>query len=138
MTTSPNVLFVCTSNVARSQAAAAYFNRLFPEGHADSAGTVVERENETIAEYGAPNTIEVLAEQGIDGSGFRRHQVTKDMLEGYDKIIVMAAKETVPDWLANHPKAERWEIFDPRSSEIDGLRAVFEDVQQKVRQLGEL
>src|SRR5690606_30748466 len=130
-----NVLFVCTSNVARSQVAAAYFNKLAPAGHASSAGTVVERENETIVEYGAVNTPKVLAEQGIDATNFRRHQVTKEMLSGYDKIIVMADRTTVPEWLSDDARFEYWEVFDPRVADIAETRRVFEQIREKVMQL---
>ncbi|HSX30724.1 MAG TPA: low molecular weight phosphatase family protein [Candidatus Saccharimonadales bacterium] len=131
------VLFVCTSNVARSQVAAAYFNKFFPEGHADSAGTVVEQEDQTIIDYGAVTTPKVLAEEGIDATNFRRHQVTQAMLAGYDKIVVMADKATLPDWLRNHPKFEYWEIFDPRVADSNVTRAVFEQIRAKVMQLVE-
>ncbi len=129
------VLFVCTSNVSRSQVAAAYFNKFFPEGHANSAGTVVEREGETIIEYGAVQAPKILAEQGIDATNFRRHQVTQQMLEGYDKIVVMADKATVSDWLMNHPRFEYWEVFDPRVSDYAETKVVFAQIEQKVRAL---
>lgn len=47
----------------------------------------------------------------------------------------MADKKTVPDWLANHPKFEYWEVFDPRVSTLDETRVVFEQIKNKVMKL---
>ena len=136
-----NILFVCAQNVGRSQTAAALFNKYFPESHADSAGTNVEKPGETIAgraEYsdGAKNVIASLAEEGIDISRSIRTQVTEEMLEGYDKVVVMAEPESIPDWLSNHPKYEYWHIDDPRYKGLEETKKTQELIKKKVIELG--
>ena len=91
------VLFVCAQNVGRSQTAAALFNKYKhdAESHAGSAGTRVEKPGETIAERtvysdGAKNVVASLNEEGIDITGSTRTQIEPEMLDQYDKVIVMA------------------------------------------------
>jgi protein-tyrosine-phosphatase len=131
------ILFVCRQNIGRSQMAMAIFNKYANDAHADSVGTIVEHENQTLAEYGAKNTIQVLLEQeDIDASGFKSNQLSKEMLAVYDKIIVMAEPENIPDWLSSDAKTELWTIPDTKTSDLETTRKTFAVIKSKVLALG--
>lgn len=134
------VLFVCAQNVGRSQTAAALFNKYSPNDHADSAGTRVEKPGETIAERaeysdGAKNVIASLAEEGIDITSNTRHLITHDSLGVYDKIVVMAEPESIPEWLSTHAKYEYWHIDDPRYKGLEETKKTQALIKGKVVEL---
>lgn len=98
------VLFICRANVGRSQAAMELYNQLYP-GNADSAGTIVDNPGERLIDRkGAVNIIEVMREDGIDMSDNTRKQLDISMVNQYDKLIVMAEKDTIPEWLKKSPR----------------------------------
>ena len=118
-----NVLFVCNGNVARSQIAETLFNHL--SGHqATSAGTAVRHldvEGQTIKAHsetpGAPVTpgivLDLMQEKGFDLSGNTRNQVTLEMVDSADRIILMLGRIPPEDFLAQSEKTEVWDITDP-------------------------
>lgn len=136
------VLFICAQNVGRSQTAAALFNkyRTSKDVVADSAGVRVEKPGETIAartEYsdGAKNVVACLAEEGINILGHTREPVERDRLDEYERIVVMAEPELVPDWLSSHPNYEYWHIEDPRYKGFDETKKTQELIKTKVLEL---
>lgn len=135
-----NVLFVCVNNIGRSQMAAALCNKYAKAGHAASAGTMVGNDDgQTIAERattspGAQHVIDILKEEGVDISANRRTQVRETMLEEYDKIIVMAEKETIPGFL-HGDNVVRWHIDDLEVKNLANTKALKEEIKAKVLQL---
>lgn len=133
-----NVLFVCAYNVGRSQMAAALFNKHSQNGHADSAGTIVgEGHGQTITQRaqnvgGAQNVISVMDGEGIDVREETRTQIHEAMLNNYDKVVVMAEQNTIPDWLRNSDKFVYWHIEDPRTKDLEGVKVAKEEIKAKV------
>lgn len=130
------VLFVCWANVGRSQMAAAFYNLLTGTHDADSAGTEVEQEGETLAarklRRGGTYTIEAMAEEGIDVAEKKKQQVTPAMLNNYEKIICMAQTEYTPEWLENSPNFVRWEVADPGGKGLEETRVARDAIKEKV------
>jgi arsenate reductase (thioredoxin) len=132
-----NILFVCTYNVGRSQMAAALYNALAQNGRADSVGTRVEEEGQTLLERtktvaAATDVLKVMKEENIDISHKRRHGITKEMLDDYDEIVVMADSDTIPEYLHDHPRAVYWDIPDPRFKGIDATRETRDEIKRRV------
>jgi len=93
------VLFVCRANSGRSQIAMELYNQLHP-GEAESAGTIVEEPGqELINRPTARIGISIMKEVGIDMTHNKRRQLTAEMLNEYDLIIVLAEPEVIPDYL---------------------------------------
>ena len=109
-----NLLFVCNGNVARSQIAVTLFNHL--SGHqVTSAGTAVRHldvEGQRIKAHsktpGAPVTpgivLDLMQEKGFDLSGNTRNQVTPEMVDSADRIILMLGRTPPEDFLAQSEK----------------------------------
>jgi protein-tyrosine-phosphatase len=113
------ILFVCRANVGRSQIAESLFKK-YSSHKAISAGTIVENEGQMIKDLpGAKNVIEVMKREGLDISRNKRNQVTPEMVDWADKIIVMAEKETIPDFLKNSQKTIMWEIEDLKDKSLE-------------------
>ena len=104
------VLFVCRYNVGRSQVARAFFDRL-SRHESDSAGT---RADEAIARLklasrmlkhaGNQVSVAYMKAQGIDISENVRKQLTLELMDEADQVIVMAEKNTWPDYLSSSEK----------------------------------
>ena len=129
------LLFVCRANIGRSQAAMAFYNLKHP-GLASSAVTVVDVSGEQLqCRIGAANIVTVMKEYGVDMSEYQRQQINIQILNDYDKIVLMAEPETIPDWLRNCDKVITWNVPDPKGQTLERTRAITADIKQKVDNL---
>ena len=129
------VLFVCRGNVGRSTIAAALFTK-YSGIKAFSAGTkVLENENQKIKEIVlAEPVIRFIGKEGIDVSENTRTQLTPEMIQEFDKIIVMAESETIPEYLSKSDKMEFWEIEDPKGMDDKGYEEIISQIKSKLKQ----
>jgi arsenate reductase (thioredoxin) len=129
------VLFVCRNNTGRSQAAMEFFRRL-SSGETDSGGTKVEQPKLLVGERpGATTIVQAMKEYGIDMTKNPRKQLSPADAEGYDKIIVMAEPETVPDWLAKKNNVEYWDVLDIKDQPLDVARQLRDQILGHVGEL---
>lgn len=113
--------------------AMAVFNKYYAGDTADSRGTMVEQEGITLQDFGAKNTIRILSEdEGIDARDFVSQQLQPEDIDKYDVAIVMSEPQNTPAWLEQHPKAERWNITDTKTTDFETSRAIFKDLRQQV------
>ena len=129
------VLFVCRGNVGRSTMAAALFAK-YSGKKAFSAGTkVLENENQKIKEIVlAEPVIRFMGKEGIDVSENTRIQLTPEMIQEFDKIIVMAESETIPEYLSKSDKMELWDIQDPKGMDDKGYEEIISQIKSKLKQ----
>ncbi|MEI8269942.1 MAG: low molecular weight phosphatase family protein [bacterium] len=127
-------LFVCNANVSRSQVAAVLYKK-YSGMESDSAGTNVSPEREG-AVIPPDASVAFMANEGLDISKNTRKGITPEMVEKFDKIIVMADKN-VPDYLQNNEKVEFWDIQDTRNESDDVYKRVISEIKQKIIELME-
>ncbi len=116
------ILFVCRGNVGRSQMAEEIFNMLTQNKYETvSAGTKVrDKEGKLLKDCkGAHNVLEALKDFNIDISNKARVQLQSDMLNGVDKIVVMAEHENIPEYLKNDVRTILWDVKDPKGTDLD-------------------
>ena len=134
------VLFVCNANVGRSQVAEALFNQLSSEP-AISAGTVadaiVERTKPASRRLkdGGSSAITYMNEQGIDISESLRVQLTPEMVQEADKVVVMADDDNWPNYLRNSDKVVVWTIEDTRGMDPDSARPLYDEIKRRIQDL---
>jgi len=75
------------------------------------------------------NLFKVMKEEGIDISDRKRKEVTEEMVRNADKIIMMAEKETIPDFLKENPKVIYWEVEDPRGKSLEEWRELVKQLK---------
>jgi len=128
------ILFVCRGNVGRSQIAAGLFTKYFGI-KAFSAGTkVFGKEGQKIKEIPlAEPVIRFMKKEGLDLSENTRTQLTPKMTKNFDKIIVMAEPETIPDYLCKNKNAEFWEIEDPKEKNDKVYKKIILEIKKKVK-----
>ena len=121
--------------------AQAMFNRL-SKHQSTSAGTMVlEMDGQTVAKRAevAPSGVLVLElmseEEDQDLSSEQRTQLTPELVDAADKVIVMAERETWPDYLVESGKVEFWDIEDALNIPIDAERAIKDQIKVRVEEL---
>ena len=134
------ILTICRANVGRSQVLAGLLEKMFPHHTIISAGTRVvssatgksmhgTRLEET---RGAEKVIAVLQEEGVEWTGKVRTQLSPELLDGIDRVIVMSEPEYIPDYLQNHPKMVYWEIADLKETPIEFHREIRDKLKKMV------
>jgi len=129
------VLFICRGNVGRSQMAAALFTK-YSGIKAFSAGTkIFEEKNQKIKDIPLAEPVtKFMKKEGIDVAENARIQLTPKMVQEFDKIIVMAEPETIPEYLSNSNKMEFWDIKDPKGMDDEGYEKIISQIKSKLKQ----
>lgn len=135
------ILFVCRANVIRSQMAAALYNHLTGTKDADSAGTIVHHEGQTLrerAESGRPAAGVVIAAmqaRGINVQDSKRTRLTPEMPARYDLVVNIADPAYTPDWLAQAPNYVYWNIPDPLGGGLALTEQTRDAIEKKITRL---
>jgi protein-tyrosine-phosphatase len=123
----PEVLFVCVQNAGRSQMAAALLDHL-ADGrvHVRSAGSdPADRIN--------PDVVAAMSEVGVNiGKEFPK-PMTDEVVQAADAVITMGCGDACPIYPGK--RYEDWEVADPAETDLDGVRRIRDDIDQRVRRL---
>ena len=123
----PEVLFVCTHNAGRSQMAAALLD------HAARGRVHVRSAGSAPGEEINPAAIEALAEMGIDISKEFPKPMTDEVVRAADAVITMGCGDACPVYPGR--KYLDWDLPDPVGKPLDDVRAIRDDIYQRVREL---
>jgi arsenate reductase (thioredoxin) len=127
----PEVLFVCVHNAGRSQMAAGLV-KLRSRGrvHVRSAGSAP-------AEEINPAAVQAMAELGVDLSEEFPKPLTNDAVNAADVVITMGCGDACPIYPGK--RYEDWELEDPDGKDLETVRRIRDEIDQRVQQLiGEL
>ena len=122
------VLFACVHNAGRSQMAAAWFNRLADpaKARAISAGT----------DPGSrvhPEVIDAMNEVGVDLSKAVTTRLTTEVAQQAQMLITMGCGDQCP--LVPGVRRDDWPLEDPKGKPIAHVRAIRDDIHQRVEAL---
>jgi arsenate reductase len=122
------IIFACVHNAGRSQMAAALFNAMADplKARAISAGT----------EPGTrvhPEVLEVMREIGIDLSNAMPQKLTEELAASADLLVTMGCGEKCP--YVPGLRRDDWPLRDPKGLAIDEVRAIRDEVRERVRDL---
>jgi protein-tyrosine phosphatase len=129
------VLVVCSGNICRSPLAQVLLSRLLPNIAIDSAGVLVDHHD--LSAHPAVNNSRIVAkENGLDLSNHKAKQLTSELIDDCDLILVMTHEhlEQVAQ-IARGARAKalllgQWigvgEIEDPIGKDIDVFRHSYE------------
>ena len=130
------ILFICKANVGRSQIAEAFFNKFSKKNKAISAGSHAENYPAYLGkklEQTAQDIIKIMKEVGIDVSQKCPKQLTKEMADWADKIIVLN-KEPLPIYVSMK-KVVLWDIQDLNHLSPEFQRKLRDQIKKKVKEL---
>jgi arsenate reductase len=118
------VLFVCRQNAGRSQMSQALFTGAAGgRHHALSAGT-------TPATQLHPEVLAVMNEIGIDLSDRTPELLTRELAEQADLVITMGCGDQCP-YIPGKRYLD-WELIDPAGRSLAEVRAVRDEIEQRV------
>lgn len=123
----PEILYVCVQNSGRSQMAAALTRHLGGDRvHVRSAGS------QPAADL-LPDVVTVLEEMGIDLSEEFPKPLTDDIVRAADAVVTMGCGDACPIYPGK--RYLDWQLGDPVELDLDGIRAVRDEIRQRVEQL---
>ncbi len=127
MPSTPSVLFVCVHNAGRSQMAAAFLTHLAGDRvEVRSAGSEpADRVN--------PVAVQAMHEVGIDISTEIPKVLTPDAVQSSDVVITMGCGDTCPYFPGK--RYLDWKLDDPAGQDIDAVRPIRDEIEQRVRSL---
>ncbi len=131
------VLFVCRTNIGRSQVAEAFYNELSKKHAATSAGTQTNDDGMPLGILRGANEIVscMKNEYGLDVTNKNVKFLTMKMLESADIVIVMAERETLPDYLRKFSKVIYWDVEDPTGRGYQETCFIIEQIKMKIEEL---
>jgi arsenate-mycothiol transferase len=132
----PSVLFVCSKNGGKSQLAAGLMRELAGDAvEVHSAGT-------TPGSCLNAESVESLAELGIDISAERPKAVAEDVLEAADVVVVLGTEARLEQrgtsGFGSTARFETWETEEPSKHGIEGMermRLLRDDIKARVEAL---
>jgi arsenate reductase len=127
VTDKPSVLFVCVHNAGRSQMAAGWLRHL--------AGDTVEVRSAGSAPADTinPAAVEVMREVGIDITDQKPKILEYEVAQHSDVIVTMGCGDTCPVFPGK--RYEDWKLDDPAGRDVDAVRPIRDDLEQRVRRL---
>lgn len=123
----PTVLFACVHNAGRSQMAAAWLE------HLASGRVRVLSGGSSPADQINPLAAAAMAEVGIDISSRHPHAWTDEGLQAAQVVVTMGCGDTCPFYPGK--RYEDWEVADPHGRPLEEVRAIRDDIEQRVRRL---
>jgi arsenate reductase len=123
----PEVLFVCVQNAGRSQMAAALLDH-YADGrvHVRSAGS-------SPADQISPSVVAAMSEVGVDISKEFPKPMTDEVVKAADAVVTMGCGDACPIYPGK--RYEDWEVDDPAEADLDAVRRIRDDIDERVRRL---
>jgi len=123
----PTVLFLCVHNAGRSQMALGFFQHFAGDAAVGWSGG---------SEPGSdinPVAIQAMKERGIDISGEFPKPWTDETVRAADAVISMGCGDACPIFPGKH--YEEWELEDPAGQDLESVRAIRDQIEERVRTL---
>lgn len=123
----PTVLFVCVQNAGRSQLAAGILRQLA------GGSVVVNTAGSAPASDVRHTVVTALDEIGVSLGGEFPKPLTDEAVRGADVVVTMGCGDACPVYPGR--RYLDWDIEDPVGKPIDRVRAIRDDIEERVRTL---
>jgi arsenate reductase len=123
----PSVLFICIHNAGRSQMAAALMDH-----HARGAVRVHSAGSQPAATV-STSAAAVLAERGLTLDDAYSKPITAEILAGVDVVVIAGGGDAVAR--VPGPRYEIWDLPHPPGDDLDGVRAVRDEIDTRIQAL---
>jgi arsenate reductase len=123
----PEILFVCVHNAGRSQMAAAL------AAHHGGDHISVRSAGTTPADEVNQSVVQAMSEIGLNLAQEFPKPLTDEVVRVADVVITMGCGDACPIYPGK--RYLDWEVEDPATLDIEGVRAVRDDIDARVRAL---
>jgi arsenate reductase (thioredoxin) len=123
----PAVLFLCVHNAGRSPMALGWFN------HLAGGRAVAWSGGSEPGEEVNPSAILAMQEVGIDITGEFPKPWTDEIVRAADVVVTMGCGDACP--LFPGKRYEDWVLEDPAGQDVDAVRPIRDEIEQRVRSL---
>ena len=127
MTDTPVILFACVHNGGRSLAA-----KVLAEHHGHGQVEVRSAGSEP-GDALNPAVVHVLHERGLSTEGEQPTLLTFEGVQQADVVVTMGCGETCP--VLPGKTYEDWPLDDPKGQDLDTVRRIVDQVDERVRAL---
>ena len=127
MTTTPEILVVCTHNAGRSVAA-----RILLDHHGQGRVTVRSAGSAPGDDIN-PAVAEILTERGHDVTKEFPKPLTDEAARSADVIITMGCGDACPIFPGK--RYLDWDLTDPAGKGVDEVRPIVDDIDRRAREL---
>lgn len=117
--------------------AEAFFNKYSQKHSATSAGTNVgEKDGQKIGQNEKARFVwRVMDEEGIDVRNYKRKQLTQELVQSADRVVVITEKQYCPDFLLQSPKTVYWDIPDAKGTDYQTHVKTREEIKKRTKAL---
>jgi protein-tyrosine-phosphatase len=123
----PEILFVCVHNAGRSQMAAALAIQI-------SGGAVSVRSAGSVPSDSIPAAIyEAMDEIALNLDDAFPKPLTDEVVRAADVVITMSCGDACPIYPGK--RYEDWDLKDPAELDVEGVKAVRNDIEARIRTL---
>ncbi len=123
------ILYVCVHNAGRSQMAEAFTNKLAADRGLPVQGLSAGTEAGTRVN---PMAVEPMGELGISMEGQHPKQLTQEMADSASRSITMGCGVDATSCPARIHLSEDWGLDDPAGQGIEKVRAIRDQVRDRV------
>lgn len=127
LTGTPTVLFLCVHNSGRSQMALGFLQ------HLAGARAVAWSGGSEPGQEINPRAVTAMAERGIDITEEFPKPWTTEIVQAADTVVTMGCGDACPIYPGK--RYEDWDLADPADLDVDGVRAVRDEIERRVRRL---
>lgn len=121
-------LFACVHNAGRSQMAAALFNL-----YANRRGCVAISAGTDPADHIHPEVVQAMQEIGINLSSAKPQKLTQDLASTASVLVTMGCGESCP--FVPGLRTIDWALPDPKGESLENVRAIRDDIHDRVKEL---
>lgn len=122
------VIFACVHNAGRSQMAAAFFNHLADPSKAEAVSAGTEPGLRVHSEV-----FVMMQEIGIDLSDAKPQKLTEELAGDAQLLITMGCGDKCP--YVPGLRRDDWPLRDPKGLPVEEVRAIRDEVKQRVQSL---
>jgi len=112
-------------------------NKMKPDSfNVSSAGTKISGPEQVLGELSPvlDNVLTVMKEEGIDITQNTRKQVTEEIANSADKIIlVVDERDPIPEYLLNNQEATKWNVLDPKGQDLEFTRKTRDQIKELIQ-----
>ena len=100
-------------------------------------GRTLQQQAEELEKCSGPPIfgLDIMREEDLDLSNSVMSQLTSEMVDEADKVIVMAEADTLPGYLSQSEKSIFWHVPSAAWQPIDEVREIKEQIKARVQDL---